>query len=358
VVDHSGFEMGTAVHTGADFPAIVALACLSLGLMANPAEAAEDHVTYATGVDGRGRAVLSGTVLDYTGQSLTLRSTSGSDQAVPASRVIEVQTQWHPRHAEGDQLAQLRRFDEALAAYSDALKDELRVWVQRKILAGSISCLTELGRWDRAGEVFLRLAQSDPQTQYFDRIPLSWYPQTPSPTLESKAVAWLGIETNPVAQLLGASWLLSGPRRPQAIAALQSLGTAGDPRLTGLAAAQLWRTRVGAADPNELQRWEALLPKIPAELRGGPYFTLGMGLAARGQSEPAALALLRVPILYPADRRLGAKALLSAGRELEKISRAEEALLLYREVMRDPVDPHVTAEAKSRLDELAPEKPD
>jgi TolA-binding protein len=110
------------------------------------------------------------------------------------------------------------------------------------------------------------------------------------------------------------------------------------------------------ADAAELERWREILTKIPEDLRGGPYFALGRALAANGQSEAAAIALMRVPILYAGDsRRLSAAALLYAGRELTKIDRTEEAASLYREILRDYAKTPAAADANAQLKRLSAE---
>ena len=71
------------------------------------------------------------------------------------------------------------------------------------------------------------------------------------------------------------------------------------------------------------------------------------------QWEPAALALMRIPILYPEQRALAAAALLQAARSLESLGRTDEARRLYREVVGDHADQQRTsAEAASRLESL------
>jgi TolA-binding protein len=80
---------------------------------------------------------------------------------------------------------------------------------------------------------------------------------------------------------------------------------------------------------------------------------IGQAWSAQGRADRAALAYLRVPILYSADRRLAALALLSAGRELEKIGQVPQAVSLYREVARDYAAAPAAAEARSRLEELS-----
>jgi len=296
---------------------------------------------------------VTGTVVDFTGEHLVLRTASGRDQTIPTARVVDIKTTRTPDQVAGDGFARAGQHEEAVNRYLTALRDERRVWLRRQIMAQCVRCFFQLGQFDRAAEGFLPLVRSDPQTQYFDVIPLSWSPYQPSLTFRRKAKAWLEDKQNSVAKLLGASWLLSTDSREAAIAALRGLTSDADARVAMLAETQLWRTRVVTAKPQDIDRWRSLIARMPEKLRAGPYFTLGRALAAQGQSEQASLAFLRVPILYPVHGHLAAAALLSAGRELERIGQTKQAVTLYQEVVRDHSDAPAAAEAAARLESLA-----
>lgn len=316
----------------------------------------EDRVTYSTGPEDSGRATVTGTIVDYTGQRLVLRAVGGGEQPIPTSRVVSIQTTWPAQKLTADQMLAEQEYDDALNAYMEALRAEPRVWAQRQILTDCVRCLKQLGRIEQAGDAFLRLVQSDPETQDFGLIPLSWQAVQPASQLEQKALAWLPNTSPDTARLIGASWLLSTAHRAQAIETLRSLAARGEKRVASLAEAQLWRTRIAEADDAELRRWENLVEKMPAEIRCGAYFTIGQGLAARGQSERAAVALMRIPILYADDdRQLAAAALLSAARELEKIGNPVEAVSLYQEILRDYPQTTTASQASARLERLEAE---
>lgn len=313
----------------------------------------EDTVIYATGTDSLGRGSTSGTIIDYTGENLILRTSGGREQRIPTPRVIEIKTTWSPKKLVGDEMIEAGEFDEAVKNYLTAYREERRNWARREIAAQCIRCYRELAQFDRAAEAFLSLLQLDPKTQHFHAIPLSWAPYQPPLTLQQKAKSWLESGQSPPARLLGASWLLSTGTREVAIGALRELATDSDARIAALAEAQLWRTQVATAKPQDIERWQRMVERMPDRLRAGPYFTLARALAGKQQGEQAALAFLRVPILYPKAGRLAAAALLSAGRELEKIGQTKEAVVLYHEVVRDHSQTPAAAEASSRLESLA-----
>lgn len=143
------------------------------------------------------------------------------------------------------------------------------------------------------------------------------------------------------------------PLDPNASFFLQRLLADRDPRVAMLAHTQLWRTRTATVTLEDLQGWETWLQRMPGDLRAGPYCVIGQAWSSKGSPAKSALSYLRVPILYPADRRLAAAALLSAGRELEKIGQVQQAVTLYREVVRDYAAAPAAAEARGRLEELS-----
>jgi tetratricopeptide (TPR) repeat protein len=317
-----------------------------------------DEVRYATGDKDGGTAVARGTVVDYSGQYLVLRTGDGAEQKIPADRVLEIVSERSEAQQAGAAAQANGDFQRAVEHYLAALRIESRGWVQREIIAQCVRCYLNSGRPQRACAAFLELVRQNPQTPYFSRIPLRWMPFQPSSTFRKQARGWLEEGGDSIAPLLAASWLLSTADRANAIAGLQRLSLHPDSRVVQLARAQLWRTRVMTAEQGQLSSLQKLIERMPPALRGGPYYVLGRALAAQAERESAALAFLRVPILYPDDRQLAASALLSAGRELEKIGRTREAATLYREAAEDYAGTDASGEAAGRLKQLLPDGQD
>ena len=312
------------------------------------APAAAQDTVYIAGSTG-GRTKLTGRVLDYTGRELRLELAGGREQRFAAGQVLQIETQYGPRHMEADALLAQDRFDQALAAYRQAIDGEPRPWVQRQIIARVVRCYGATGQPDRAGEAFLWLIRSDPDTPYFDCIPLAWMPRPVAS--EQTARQWLGRE-EPAAVLLGASHLLSSASRPVALRRLSELAAGSDRRIAQLALAQTWRAEAVTAAAEQIDAWGRVIDQMPESLAAGPYFVLGRARLHRQQWEPAALALLRVAILYPQQRDLAARSLLEAGRSLQMLDRSEQALRLYRELIRKYPDTPAVAEAQSRMEAI------
>jgi tetratricopeptide (TPR) repeat protein len=295
----------------------------------------EDTVVASSASDPAVRVKRTGQILDFTGAELKLRTSLGLDETIPASRVVEFRTTWSAAHLAGNSARAAGELDDAIAAYRLAKTQERRPWALRQVAAELAGTYLEAGRIENAGDEFLAIVASDPATQHYDSVPIAWRPAPPDAALEQRATAWLAKGQPPVARVLGASWLLAGSQRPAAIAALEELVKASDPRVAGLATIQLWRTKLIKATAADVAAWQAQLEKLPPEIQAVGWYVLGDLQARQNQPELAALAYLKVPLLYRRQRAMAADALLAAGQQLEKMGNRDEAAGLYREIARD-----------------------
>jgi tetratricopeptide (TPR) repeat protein len=312
---------------------------------------AEDTVTYSTAVDPAARLKKSGTILEFMGTELRLRGTLGTDETIPAARVVEIQTQWTAAHQAGRTARSEGRLDDAIVALRQAKRDETRPWAVRQIMADLVGCYLEAGRIDSAGDEFLGILGSDPATRHVDVIPIAWRGAAIGSPAEARATVWLTARNMPTAVLLGASWLLA-TRRSDAAAALEEIARSNNPRLAGLATIQLWRTRLVTASADDVRRWQDQLEKMPPEIQAAGWYVLGDCFSRLDQPQGASLAYLKVPILFRQQRAITADALLAAAKQLEKMSQAPQAANLYRELIRDYPQLAATKEADGRLEKL------
>jgi tetratricopeptide (TPR) repeat protein len=332
----------------------VAMIVLLASATLTGAASAQDTVIASSTSNPNARIKRQGTILDYTGSELKLQTALGTEETIPAARIVEIATTWPAAYDAGRAARAEGQLDQAIAALRQAKRDERRPWAVRQIMAELAGCYLEAGRIDNAGDEFLALAASDPATRHIDVLPIAWRAAPPDAALESRAAAWLATSGSPLSQLLGASWLLPTSKRGEATAVLEQLSRSGDPRIAGLATIQLWRTRLIAATPAEAARWQAQLEAMPPEVQAAGWYILGEVLARHNEPELASLAYLKPPLLYRQQRLLAADCLLAAGRQLEKLGRTGHAANLYREVVRD--FPHLPAagEANTRLSRLSP----
>jgi len=296
--------------------------------------AAEDVVHVRTSAGGSGSR-MTGEIVDYSGGELKLRTSSGQVLSIPADRVEHVDYTRVEEQVAADNLMLDGKLAEAVVAYGKAFGTEKRPWASNIILAQIILCHRSLGQVEEACAHFEFLVRGDPTTPYFDLIPLAWQTSEPPPTLVTRAQRWLSNNEVPAVALLGASWLLATDRRTVASAVLNRLSTSVDRRVAELATAQLWRTQMVSATPEQVDRWRRAVRKFPPAVRGGPYYVVGKALARQGRHEQAALAFMRVPILYPQERSLAAESLWGAAGQLKRLGLTAESAALYRELADD-----------------------
>ncbi len=272
---------------------------------------------------------------------------------IGAADVDRVETTHSTEQQAGDELFARGDFRAALSRYRSALEAsrEPRQWMRRQILVQIVWCQRDLGEWDQAGEHFLILLASDPATDDFDCIPLVWTDAVPTAAVARKAEAWLDAD-QPAAVLMGASQLLTTERRAAVVAALKRLLSQPDRRIAWFAFAQLWRAGSTNATPQQWASFTAKIDTADESLRAGAYYTLGTALETE-DPQAAALALLKVPLLYPREYDLSARSLLAAGRCLQADGRLGQAAGLYRELLDRFGESNAADEARRRLASLA-----
>ncbi len=330
----------------------LAIAAAAVVAWAGPGRG-EDVVRVANPSSAQGYAEWRGRVVDYTGRELQLELSGGVKRTFPADQVVEVETPRGPQHVEADRRLAAADFEGALTLYDEARAAETRAWVRRRIVAQIVRCYRALGQWEPAGKWFLEvLLPADSHTPDFACIPLAWVPGQPTFSLERTATEWLRRDESPAAVLLGASHLMSTALRTEALERLNRLATDADPPIAQLAQAQTWRAAAVTADARRVAAWRDTLDQMPEALRAGPYYVMGLAEAHHQRWEAAALAWLRVPILYPEDRLLSARSLLDAGRALERLDRPQQAMRLYRELLEKYPKSPAESEARSLLEEL------
>ncbi|MBC8353030.1 MAG: hypothetical protein H8E66_13625 [Planctomycetes bacterium] len=299
---------------------------------------------------------ITGNVIDYTGENILIRHASGREEKIPSENVISIEGDWKASHQAANTLFAEGSFEAAEAKYREALRDEQRRWVQRRVLSQLTWCYRYLGQTDQAVKAFLPLYRDDPKTPYFTAIPLTWTTGQVDLDLERRAASWMQDEDSSASRLIGASWSLSSSRRADAIRVLRKFVSDSDLRIVYLAEAQLWRTQVATTQPEEMSHWQERIDRMPSSIRGGPHYVLGLAQSRHALHDKATISFMRTAILYSFERDLVPDSLLAAARELETMDRTTEATSLYREILTKYETHRVAAEAESRLNRLASER--
>ncbi|HEV3344699.1 MAG TPA: hypothetical protein VG125_30260, partial [Pirellulales bacterium] len=325
-------------------------ACL---LFLASAAGAEDTVTLFSGGNRQGRSRVTGEVVDYTGKQIIIRLADDREMKRPGQLVAAIETTWPVAKTQGDRLFEEHQFSAAREKYSAAIRSETRPWARRAILARIIACYRELNQLENAGKLFLALVREDPETPYFDEIPLAWQPTELGAALAQTAGQWLADESR-TAGLIGASHLLSSLERQQALDRLSRLAQEKDARIASLAEAQAWRASIPTVKAEQLDNWERRVESFPDASRAGPYWVLGRALAQHGEPARAVLAFLHVPTVYPQVRPLAADSLRAAAALMEKLGDNSAALRLRQELVAAYPESPAAAEVKSTLETTAP----
>ena len=291
--------------------------------------------------------VRTGLVIRYDAEELVLRSAE-REQTFPSDRVVGVASPWDRLALPAEQLFQSRQFESAYGEFGKGNEAATPAWFRQRLLAGRVRAARELGSWFQAVTAFVELYQADPQSRFASTVPLAWSPSRPDPQLE-KQIEQLLKSKQPIYQLLGASHGLAGLQRETAVATLKQLARDIDPIVARLAECQLWRLETQVPPAAILEEREQKIRQLPEPWQAGPWWLLGNQWAAE-DPEKSTLILMRIPILYPDQFQLSARALLAAGDRLNQLGRSDEATTVWHEL----VDRHEgTPEARAARERLA-----
>lgn len=169
---------------------VCASALLVANLLAATGTSASDTVVVRIEPSGNLRRI-TGTVVEFTGDNLLVEHASGREEKVASDRVVDVLGDWKESHQAANALFDGGNFAAAEAKYREALRDEDRRWVQRRVLSQLAWCYRSLNQTDGAVKAFVPLYRSDPKTPYFASIPLTWTTGQPELELERLAAAWM-----------------------------------------------------------------------------------------------------------------------------------------------------------------------
>lgn len=284
------------------------------------------------------RIPMTGYVEDYTGREILFRLKPNDPvRRYARSDVVDVTTEYTPRHERGRKLFAAGKISEAKLEFDGAYNDEDRPWVRREILAAQVKCALWNGDYALAISRFFPIAASDPDTFHYNLVPLCWSDDDPPAKIRFEAREWTAPAASPLSKLIGASWLLTAPDATSEVEQiLRKLSREPDIRIQRLAQMQSWRLKLrnnGQVDPDEITRWDHFVEELPVELRGGSYFVIGQAWKQRKEHERAARAFLWLPLVFDTDRWLCSKACFEAAESLSAIGDSIQSASLYSEVV-------------------------
>lgn len=269
-----------------------------------------------------------GKIVDWRGGTLTIEST-GREREIDNDHIVEVQTTWEDSYHAGLKELRQGRAKLAIEQFGYALEKEKRPWAIRSIRAHLVEAYLAVDQHGDAVKQFLEIVAVDPQTRFLHLAPLPWAGS--GNALVQQAEKWIKVR-EPIGQLIGASWLLAGSKRNMAIKKLEELSRDIDPRIRSMAIAQLWRTRANVSS-KQTEVWEGLVEKMPRQFRAGPLFVLANAQSKCQKTDLALINLMRIPILYPQQRSLGAAALYRCGSLLHNKGQAKQSKAILNELV-------------------------
>ncbi|MGY8747378.1 MAG: tetratricopeptide repeat protein [Pirellulales bacterium] len=304
------------------------IAILFIGLNLPVSAIGQTDIVVTRRQDGAPIVNRKGTITQWTGDSLTL-SSKGVEREIDNDTIIKIETEWGDNYKLGLQEFNSGNPSFAIVQFDEALSSESRPWAKLIIRAKLIEAYQSLEKYPDAIRQFQIILQEDPQTRFLPLAPICW---TGSGTVMADTASQLGNSRNSFLQLIGASWMLGSPQRNTGIKILQTLSEDIDPRLKNIAIAQLWRTRLNVTD-KQLKPWEKTVAGLPRDFRAGPYLVLAEAQSRVGQTQPAIVNLMRIPILFPEQKSLVAAALYRAGNLLDNQGESDLAQSILNELV-------------------------
>lgn len=316
-------------------------------LFAVEAALAQDDVVYQRkGIVHRGKIISQ----DASGIRL-IRSDSRKEILIPADLIERVEVKLTKEQEEGDALFEQKQYLRAAEKFEAALKVETRAWLRTRIASNLVACYVAAGDSVGAIEAFFAASQAADGQISLGAVPIWWLPEPPAGPVVQHATTLLR-SSNPLQQVIGASFLFGTDQSTAARDTLAKLTTYRDERVGQLARTQLWRWDAATAKPDDVAAWQRQMTKLPADARGGPYFAIGLALQSRGAHEEAALAFLWPALVYRTDPKLSRRAALLAAQSLEQAGQGAEAKQLYAEVVTQFAPSTEATAAQRRLDAL------
>lgn len=238
-------------------------------------------------------------IIRLDAETLDIRDELGTLKKLELNRVIAVRPKWNtPQAAEMDRLFYEGKYAEHAKMAAAVLKVDLPPYQQRLLLAQVVVSANAIGNRVPAGTVFLTLCKNSPPPLLYSVAPLNWVDSQTTRTMETSAETWLA-ETDEAAQLLGASWLLSGAKRKQATETLEKLTRSPNNMISDLATCQLWRTvPIAPENAATILEWQNRRDQLLLPLQLGPTELIADRWRSARQPNLAALENLRIAILH------------------------------------------------------------
>ncbi len=310
---------------------------------------ADDTVIYQHSATGR-QVKSTGIIENYNRDELILRTSSGSILSIKTDNIIEVLTERPAAYSEAELRMKNLEFEKALPLLEQALVQTPDGWIKQENLARQIECLINLNRVDEAVVRYIQLLQLEPNTVFYDCIPLVWTSVDLSPRTAQLAQTWIRQQKYPYAALLGASLLLTSDKKNEVQTALNGLIKSEDADVATLAQMQLNRLSLTPLSETTLNVLEKKVDVLPKSLQFGPRFVLAQLWLRSSVNEikvdKATLNYMQCAVNSRTPVELQARAFYSAGTTLLSAGRRDEAFRIFNRLIEKYPDSQWSQQAK------------
>lgn len=314
---------------------------------------AEDTVIYYNSATDR-QTKSTGTIENYSRYELTLRTTSGTILSIKTDNIVEIKAERPALYDEADQRMKNREFDQALPLLEKSLSLVSEDWMKHEILARQIECLNALNRVEDAAQRYVQLVRLDPDSPFYDCVPLVWTSVEMSSKMKQLAQLWIRQQNYPYVALLGASFLLTSDKKNEAQTALTVLTKSADSDVAALAQLQLNRLSLTPLPMPTIKNLEMKTDALPIALQFGPRFVLAQlwsrSAAGEIKTDKAVLNYLQCATNSKTPVELQARAFYSAGSVLLSDNRRDEAYRVFNRLIEKCPDSQWSQQAKRTID--------
>ena len=278
---------------------------------------------------------VSGTILDINDQEIVYLA-KGNPTPVhrPSKRLQAIDFLFSSETAIKAHAAfEQRQFNSAIELAKTAIAEgKIPRWQQRILAAEITDCLMNLGHTANACRVFISLCKESPFPILYASTPLNWTTERADTGLTQQSQAWITLEKEPIAQLLGASWLLTGSDTQSIRAILEKLSRSKDTTVSQLASAQLWRLAPPTQVVEQYHSWLLYRDQMLLPLQVGPTIAIAHKLEKAGKLEESVSQWLRIAALFPTNEKAAKLSSDSAMELLGRLGRNEEAAKLLQSI--------------------------
>ncbi len=310
---------------------------------------ADDTVIYQNTVTGR-QIKSTGTIENYTRDELLLRTSSGNILTIKAELILDIEAERPELYSEAELRINNQEFDKALSLLEKALVQAPDGWMKHEILSRQIECLVNLNRMDEAAIRYVQLVQLEPNSAFYDSVPLVWTSVELSTRTEQLAQNWIRQKKYPFVALLGSSLLLTSDKKNEAQTSLNNLAKSDDAVVAILAQMQLNRLSLTPMPDTFLNNLEKKVDALPKSLQFGPRFVLAQlwsrSSAKEIKEDKAALNYLQCALNTKSPVEFQARGFYSAGASLMTAGRRDEAFRVFNRLIEKYPDSPWAQQAK------------